>query len=212
VNRAWIIFGIVVLGSIILVAGSVFYLSSHPQVPTPLEARECGSATQRDELPNARFMRMGGRRITAKVWREGSALTAYNVAQNRDLRGYERLQLADPEPRSAAERLSDVIVAEARTFVWEHWRNRKRAYLVLTLSSIDATSTSHVFVEPDGTGRWRVYWRAVRNRSEIDDSPTAYSMKWVIPAIGTKPEHHSLPDRNQSLSDTNWSSAMFAMR
>jgi hypothetical protein len=54
--------------------------------------------------------------------------------------------------------------------------------LLLTLSSVDATSTSHVFVEPDEAGRWRVYWRIVRRHSEVDDVPTAYGVRWVIPA------------------------------
>jgi hypothetical protein len=44
------------------------------------------------------------------------------------------------------------------------------------------TSTSHVFIEKDEIGRWRVYWRIVRHRSEVDDLPTSYAMRWVIPA------------------------------
>ena len=76
---------------------------------------------------------------------------------------------------------NDPILAHARTFLFEHWRDQKQAYLSLTLRSVDATSTSHIFIEQDRTGRWRVSWRIVRHMGEVDDLPTYYSMRWVIP-------------------------------
>jgi hypothetical protein len=121
-----------------------------------------------------------------KVWRQGSAFTIADVAQGRNLSRYDKLELTDPEPKTVVARWHDPLLAQARTFLWEHWRNRKRAYLVLTLSSVDHTGTSHVFVEPDDIGRWRVYWRGVDSR-EVVDSPTEYSVGWVIPGEWDKP-------------------------
>jgi hypothetical protein len=180
-RRAWAV-GAAVFASFILIIAVVNYRSTHPQVPPALEAKNCASTAALDELPNARFVRKGGRTTRyVRVWREGTALTVDKVAQGRDLRRYDRLELADPEPRAVADRRGDWIIAKARKFLWEHWRDRKRAYLLLTLSSVDATSTSHIFVEKDEIGRWRVYWRIVRDHSEIDDLPTTYAVQWVTP-------------------------------
>lgn len=37
-----------------------------------------------------------------------------------------------------------------------------------------------MFVEPDDSGRWRVYQRQL-DRHELLDQPTVYSVVWVIP-------------------------------
>src|SRR5439155_8440117 len=106
---------------------------------------DCASSAPSDELPTARFARKGGRTTrNVKVWRQGSALMIDDVAQGRDLTQYERLELADPEPRVVSDQRRNPVLAQARTFLWRHWQDRKRAYLLLTLSSVDATSTSHV--------------------------------------------------------------------
>jgi hypothetical protein len=80
----------------------------------------------------------------------------------------------------------NTILAQARSSLWDHWRNRKRGHLVLTLSSVDHTGTAHVFVEPDDSGRWRAYWRQLDNRQLIDE-PTAYWLIWVTPDGWDKP-------------------------
>jgi hypothetical protein len=186
-SHVWAV-GSVVFGCLISELIGVNFVSAHPQLPQSLEAKTCASSAPPDELPNARFIRKGGR-ITrnVKVWRQGSALMIDDVAQGRDLTQYERLELADPEPRVVSDQRRNPVLAQARTFLWRHWQDRKRAYLLLTLSSVDATSTSHVFVEPDETGRWRLYWRGVRHTNEVDDSPTDYSVEWVIPGDWNKP-------------------------
>jgi hypothetical protein len=186
-RRVWIL-AAAVFGSLTLAVIGLNYRSTHPQVPPSLEAKDCASTAAPDELPNARFARKGGRSTRyVKVWRQGTALTVNDVGQGRDLRRYDRLELADPEPRAASDRRGDPILAQARSFLWEHWRDRKRAYLLLTRSSVDATSTSHVFIEKDEIGRWRVYWRSVRRRSEVDDAPSAYAVRWVTPGDWDKP-------------------------
>jgi hypothetical protein len=186
-RRAWAV-GAAVLALLILLIVGLDSQNRPPQVPPPLEAKSCASGALPDELPSARFARNGGRTTRpVKVWHQGAALMVHGVAQGRDLRRYEKLELADPEPRTAEQRRLDPILAKARRFLWEHWRDRRPAYLILTLSSVDATSTSHVFIEEDEVGRWRVYWRAVRDHGELDDAPTAYAVQWVTPGDWNKP-------------------------
>ena len=107
-----------------------------------------------------------------------SFLTVEGIEQGRNLQQYERLDLSQPGPS---------ITVDARTFLWEHWRDKKAAYLTLTRSSVDATSTSHVFIEQDPAGRWRLAWRIVRDTGHIHDLPTFYSVAWVRPAGWKKP-------------------------
>ena len=119
-------------------------MTTQPSLPPPLEARDCG-AIARDELPNARFARKGGRTTKVRVWREGSALTADDIAQGRDLSQYDELNLSVPRPSLAGEKGTDhSVVPRARIFIWEHWRDRKQAYLTITMSSVDATSGTQI--------------------------------------------------------------------
>jgi len=152
-------------------------------MPPSLPVESCQKSAPRDELPNARFLRKGGRILRPiKTWQQGTALTVDDIAQGRDLSRYDKLDLSDLEPAGRHQK----TLAQARSFMWSHWQARKKAYLVLTLSSVDAIGTSHVFIEPDDLGRWRVYWRTV-HRGEVDDSPTAYTMQWVIPGGQDEP-------------------------
>jgi hypothetical protein len=48
---------------------------------------------------------------------------------------------------------------KARDFIWNHWREKKRAYIVVRITSPDSASNVHIFVEPDDADVWRVVWR-----------------------------------------------------
>src|SRR5260370_34132484 len=48
---------------------------------------------------------------------------------------------------------------KARDFIWNHWREQKRAYIVVMITSPDAGSDVHIFIEPDAANVWRVVWR-----------------------------------------------------
>ena|SRR5687767_7902189 len=48
---------------------------------------------------------------------------------------------------------------KARDFIWNHWREKKRAYIVVMITSPDAGSDVHIFVEPDDANVWRAVWR-----------------------------------------------------
>jgi|GEM_PF-6332351 hypothetical protein len=165
----------------LLVLTVVIFGSQKPRhhLPPPLEAKNCNSKNSKDEYPNDRFARKGGRETKASVRYEKDLLTAPDIEQGRDLSRYERLNVSNPKPMFAYEMDGAQIFIAARTFVWEHWRNQKLGYLTMTGSSVDATSTSHIFIEPDDTGRWRVAWRIVRHTGKIDDLPTYYAVQWV---------------------------------
>jgi len=47
----------------------------------------------------------------------------------------------------------------ARNFVWNHWHDKERAYIIVTCAYADAGRNAHIFIEPDNTGAWRVVWR-----------------------------------------------------
>jgi len=171
---------------LVAVVGTVVaFQAERHRLPPPLEAKNCNSS--KNETSNERFARKGGREIKAHVRYETNLLTATGIEQGRDLTHYERRDLSDPKPMFAYEIDRAGIFVTARMFVWEHWHDQKPGYLTITGSSVDATSTSHIFIEPDDAGRWRVAWRIVRHTGEIDDMPTYYGVQWVRPTDWDKP-------------------------
>lgn len=168
----------IALGTVALL---VFLAQASPErlaVPPSLGSANCLPSPVKRSLPREDFEARGGRASAVKVKREASgAYTMDGVAQGRNLERYDKLEI--PNPRYEEKAMLSAYM-EARTFVWEHWRDHRPAYLVITISSVDATSTSHIFVEPDDSGRWRLAERIVRHHGEVDDAPTDYSVEWVF--------------------------------
>lgn len=48
---------------------------------------------------------------------------------------------------------------KARDFIWNRWREKKRAYIIVMITSPDAGADVHIFIEPDEANLWRVVWR-----------------------------------------------------
>ena len=63
------------------------------------------------------------------------------------------------EPLSRESRRCQSSLRKARDFIWQHWLEKKRGYLVVTITSPDAASDVHMFIEPNDAGAWRVVWR-----------------------------------------------------
>jgi len=164
------ILGLGLAGCLLIILALLYDSQTHLRVPLGLETRDCSVQPPLDELPRDSFVRKGGRTVRhVKVWHEGEALTIENIVEGRDLSRYDKLVLADAVPRPVVGRWHDAqLFAQARTFLWEHWRNRKPGYLMLTLHSVDSMGTSHMFVEQDDFHRWRIYERSVHWK-EIDD-------------------------------------------
>ena len=164
---------------ITLIATFVVFQGIVRRPPPAVDAKLCPPAPK-NELPNDRFARKGGRETKVTVRQDKGLLTVDGVEQGRDLSLYERVDLGSVNESPSA-------FADARMFLWKHWSAQKLGYLTLTGSSVDATSTSHIFIEPNETSRWRVAWRIVRHNGLIDDLPTYYAVEWVRPGGWREP-------------------------
>lgn len=49
-------------------------------------------------------------------------------------------------------------IGELRDFLWSHWSQKKRGYVRLEFSDVDgdATTITHIFLEPTDSGKWHV--------------------------------------------------------
>jgi hypothetical protein len=131
------------------------------------------------ETRREKFFALGGRETPAKIIAHGVELTTDDIAQGRDLSSYDQAGFFDcrsvaPPPRPHCE------LETIRKFIWEHWQAKRRGYIRVTWNSVDATSTSHVFIEPAAEGgSWHVTWRIVRDRRFITELPDITSVAWV---------------------------------
>lgn len=46
---------------------------------------------------------------------------------------------------------------KAREFIWNHWRAKKRTYIIYDWTGHDADT--RIFIEPDKSGKWVIVWR-----------------------------------------------------
>ena len=95
-------------------------------------------------------------------------MSLYDDAGHVDCRRITQEALHKPKEEKA--RIASAL-RNARAFIWEHWQSKKRGYIRITFNSVDATSTSHIFIEPDSKGIWQVTWRIVRHNNEVNDLP-----------------------------------------
>jgi hypothetical protein len=140
---------------------------------------------RRQETPNERFYRKGGKSSKAEIIVQNGELITATVAQERDLSLYDdgghsncragmvRFRGESPDDFKFAY----CQILKARDFIWEHWQNKRRGYIRISFDSVDAVSTAHIFVEPNPEGAWHVAWRWVRDSGEIDDLPDLRSVE-----------------------------------
>jgi hypothetical protein len=134
---------------------------------------------RRNETPSERFYRKGGKETKADVYLDHGALTTSGIALKRDLTIYDyggHIDCRVGMVRYSDETAKDVSkercqLSKLRDFVWEHWQTKKRAYIRISFDTVDAVSTSHLFIEPDRDGQWQVAWRIARHTNEITDIP-----------------------------------------
>jgi hypothetical protein len=113
------------------------------------------------------FVDKDGAYTTANIL-SGRSLALYDIGGHFDCRRFTKDWFAN---RSKAEDHITSLVARAREFIWLHWQNKQRGYVRITFNSVDATSTSHIFIEPDGKGHWQLIWRIVRHNNRVNDVP-----------------------------------------
>jgi hypothetical protein len=79
--------------------------------------------------------------------------------------------------------------AKLRDFILRQWNEKKRSYVRVTYDSVDAMSTSHIFVEPDQKGFWYVAWRIARSHAirELDNQITDIEKIVSVQRVEDKP-------------------------
>lgn len=95
------------------------------------------------------------------------------ITQYRDLSLYDfggRNGYCDYQ-NAPANRNCKKFRSKVRDYIWQHWRDKKRAYIILEYSGIDSQSDAHVFIEPGKNGQWHIDWKweteTVRQAADI---------------------------------------------
>jgi hypothetical protein len=149
------------------------------------QAQRKARRKQSEETPNERFYRKGGKSTKADIIVQAGALTTATIIQERNLALYDdgghsncRAGMVRFRSENASDFSSEnCSISKVRDFLWQHWQEKKRGYVRISFDSVDAVSTSHIFVEPDQNGRWHVVWRIVRHSEEITDLPDIISIE-----------------------------------
>ena len=102
--------------------------------------------------------------------------------------GVERLYV----DRSKCERSME----KARRLVWEHWKKRKSGYLAVVRASDNAERVTHLFIEPNPDGGWRVVERTVPMLREPED-PEHY---WLGDLVEIKWNRATADDKEYELT------------
>lgn len=141
----------------------------------------------------------GTKETEAKITMEGRELTTAGIAQERDLKRYDvsghfdcrTHALSDTGPRRCD-------IPKVRDFIWKHWHTKRPGYIRITFDSVDAMSTSHIFVEPNERGIWHVAWRIARHNNWITDVGEIVAVARAKPRSGDEPGSYVLVFRQKS--------------
>jgi hypothetical protein len=143
------------------------------------------------ETPRLRFSALGGKETPAEVIVRGNDLTTSDIAQGRDLSQYVDGGSFDSGFNDRRN------PSKVRQFIWNCWHHRHRGYMRDSGHSVDASGTSHIFVEPAADGRWHVAWRIVRSDSTVSDMPDIVSVTWQPRKRGDRPGERVLVFRHR---------------
>ena len=83
------------------------------------------------------------------------------ILQNRDLSIYDfggRIDFTINQLEISAKS-RESSQKNARDFIFKHWEEKKRAYIILEFGGVDNFSEFHVFIEPAENGEWKIVWR-----------------------------------------------------
>jgi hypothetical protein len=116
--------------------------------------------------------------LTTASISEGRQLSDYADGGHSDCRQYSEDALKRPD---LAKKKAAASLKSAREFILSHWQTKKRGYIRVSFNSVDATGTSHIFIEPDSGGHWEINWRIVRQHAFIKDN----NVVSVVPTFRT---------------------------
>jgi hypothetical protein len=93
------------------------------------------------------------------------AISARNQSlqtDQRNLNDYDKISFDIPVSESPYS-----AVAKARSFIWEHWQQHRKGYVILKLRNKHGElTTSQTYIEPNENGEWRV---VIHTKSELRD-------------------------------------------
>ena len=87
----------------------------------------------------------------------------------------------------------------ARDFIWRHWTDRRRGYVIVKMASPDAQSDAHIFIEPDEAGVWHIAWNWQRifgfagGRDVSGDIDAMTDIRSVEQKLATDTDYRALP-------------------
>jgi len=118
--------------------------------------------------------------------------TQEDLIQNRDLSLYDfgntfsncfNHGFGISEFRKCQKQLS-----EARTFIFKHWREKERGYIIYEWSGVDSGSDTHIFIEPDSNGEWYLILRSAGDfRYQNLEETKGYSIKYKRATVDDYP-------------------------
>jgi hypothetical protein len=93
-----------------------------------------------------------------------------------------------------------------RDFIWQHWTEKRKGYIIFNCGGIDTSYTSHSFIEPNANGDWVVHDRSVSRQSDGTKAMTSSDMtsvkkigprkkgdEWVIEISGEGETTYTIP-------------------
>ena len=121
-------------------------------------------------------------------------ITDEDIFRGRDMSQYNKGSTSNCNSYNCVER-------KMRSFIWEHWKNKKRGYITHHIQGIDVSFTDHVFIEPSESGDWKISWRMERHQVSdtfehfIDDFVGINSVEKVL--TNSKKERWKLEFKNK---------------
>jgi hypothetical protein len=125
------------------------------------------------------------------VWKDKGELSTKDITQRRDMTQYDDggyFDCRDWIAKDASRGVCDE--KKIRDYIWQYWMEKKRGYVRVTYDSVDAKSTSHIFIEPDEKGEWSVAWRIVRFHAipQLNNQITDVAKIVKVERVEDKPE------------------------
>lgn len=152
-------------------------------IPLIFIGMSCSNTSQVSENTNQNNVETSPPKKETVFRGEHGELTLVGITQNRNMSQYDQGGFFDCQrnyPKTAPKTNCDEN--KIRDFIWQHWSEKKRGYVVVTYDSQDAVGTSHIFIEPDENENWFVAWRIARNAMNtngIDDVPKIVTVERV---------------------------------
>lgn len=115
------------------------------------------------------------------------------ILQDRDLSVYDfggRIDYTINQSEVSAKS-RELSQKNARDFIFKHWQEKKRAYLIIEFGGFDNFSEFYVFIEPNDKGEWKIVWRKEFSdfEREFSSNVSNQEMSSVQYKIAAKEDH-----------------------